>query len=150
MGGIEEGKSIQKQLQPSEDDPSYMKKLILEDFKDRTEKNLIFSFLTKASALDPMIEEESKEHLKEITQDDKKKPEFKPIVQKRKPGLDYESDDTIDSYAKKDAIKREVENYRAEPEPTVEEDILSWRLFNRVKYHNLARLARLVYGVKCV
>ena len=127
-----------------------MKKLILEDFKDRTEKNLIFSFLTKASALDPMIEEESKEHLKEITQDDKKKPEFKPIVQKRKPGLDYESDDTIDSYAKKDAIKREVENYRAEPEPTVEEDILSWRLFNRVKYHNLARLARLVYGVKCV
>ena len=125
-----------------------MKKLILEDFKDRTEKNLIFSFLTKASALDPMIEEESKEHLKEITQDDKKKPEFKPIVQKRKPGLDYESDDTIDSYAKKDAIKREVENYRAEPEPTVEEDILSWRLFNRVKYHNLARLARLVYGVK--
>ena len=127
-----------------------MKKLILEDFKDRTEKNLIFSFLTKASALDPMIEEESKEHLKEITQDDKKKPEFKPIVQKRKPGLDYESDDTIDSYAKKDAIKREVENYRAEPEPTVEEDILSWRLFNRVKYHNLARLARLVYGVNCV
>ena len=127
-----------------------MKKLILEDFKDRTEKNLIFSFLTKASALDLMIEEESKEHLKEITQDDKKKPEFKPIVQKRKPGLDYESDDTIDSYAKKDAIKREVENYRAEPEPTVEEDILSWRLFNRVKYHNLARLARLVYGVKCV
>ena len=150
MGGIEEGKSIQKQLQPSEDDPSYMKKLILEDFKDRTEKNLIFSFLTKASALDPMIEEESKEHLKEITQDDKKKPEFKPIVQKRKPGLDYESDDTIDSYAKKDAIKREVENYRAEPEPTVEEDILSWRLFNRVKYPNLARLARLVHGVKCV
>ena len=46
VGGIEEGKSIQKQLQPSEDDPSYMKKLILEDFKDRTEKNLIFSFLT--------------------------------------------------------------------------------------------------------
>ena len=150
MGGIEEGKSIQKQLQPSEDDPSYMKKLILEDFKDRTEKNLIFSFLTKASALDLMIEEESKEHLKEITQDDKKKPEFKPIVQKRKPGLDYESDDTIDSYAKKDAIKREVENYRAEPEPTVEEVILSWRLFNRVKYPNLARLARLVHGVKCV
>ena len=65
-----------------------MKKLILEDFKDRTEKNLIFSFLTKASALDPMIEEESKEHLKEITQDDKKKPESKQIIQKRKPGLD--------------------------------------------------------------
>ena len=80
MGGIEKGKSIQKQLQPSEDDPSYMKKLILEDFKDRTEKNLIFSFLTKASALDVMIEEESKEHLKEITQDDMKKPEFRPIV----------------------------------------------------------------------
>ena len=97
-----------------------------------------------------MIEEESKEHLQEITQDGKKKPEFKPIVQKRKPGLDYESDDKIDSYAKKDAIKREVENYRAEPEPTVEEDILSWRLFNRVKYPNLARLARLVHGVKCV
>ena len=37
-----------------------------------------------------LLEEEAKEHLKEIAQADKKKPEFEQIVQKRKPGLDYE------------------------------------------------------------
>ena len=167
-------KSIQKKLQPSEDDPSYianMKKLIMEDFKDRTKKILNFPFLAKASALDPrvrklkfvedkskrdkvskLLEEEAKEHLKEIAQADQKKPEFEQIVKKRKLGLDYdESDDTSDSDSEEDAIKCELENYRAEPEMSKdEEDIMSWWRFNRVNYPNLARLARLVQVVKCV
>ena len=99
-----------------------------------------------------LLEKEAKDHLKEIAQADKKKPEFEQIVKKRKLGLDYdESDDTSDSDSEEDAIKCELENYRAEPEMSKdEEDIMSWWRFNRVKYPNLARLARLVQVVKCV
>ena len=48
-------KSIQKKLQPSEDDPSYIANMRMEDFKDRTKKNLNFPFLAKASALVPRV-----------------------------------------------------------------------------------------------
>ena len=159
-------------LQPSENDTSYianMKRLILEDFMERTAKNVNYAFLIKASALDPRfkklkfvedkekrvlvfkkLEEEVEEHLKrEISKDAEKQADEdlkkdEPIEKKMMLGYEYdESDDEEVGDTAEVEVKREIEGYKAEPEvPKDEEDIMSWWRKNRIKYPNLARLAR--------
>ena len=123
-------KSIQKHLEISEDDPSYiinMKNIIRDDFKERTSQNLNFSFLMKATALDPRflklkvisekskremvfnkLIEEARENLRNIQEKDKSDVELS-VTKKRKLGLDWdESDEDEDDHDDKDIIKREV------------------------------------------
>ena len=146
-----------------------MKRLILEDFTERIAKNVNYAFLIKASALDPRfkrlkfvedktkrelvfknLKDEAEEHLKKEKDKDSEKQaegdlsEDAPIEKKRKLGYEYdESDDEDVSDSAEVEIKREVEGYQAEPEvPKDEEDIMSWWRKNRIKYPNLARLAR--------
>ena len=155
-------KSIQTHLMPSEDDPVYianMKKIILEDFKARVAKNLNFTFLIKATALDPRFKklrvldskaqrenifqqlmDEARENVTKVNVENKEK----PVEKKRKLGLDWiESSDSEDDDTEDDAIKREFESYRAESEISrEEEDIMMWWRTNKTLYPSLARLAR--------
>ena len=123
-------KLIQKHLEISEDDPSYiinMKNIIRDDFKERTSQNLNFSFLMKVTALDPRflklkvisekskremvfnkLIEEARENLRNIQEKDKSDVELS-VTKKRKLGLDWdESDEDEDDHDDKDIIKREV------------------------------------------
>ena len=165
-------KSIQKHLQPSENDTSYianMKRLILNDFVERTAKNVNYEFLIKASALDPrfkklkFVEDKAKrvlvfKKLEDEADEDKKKKdgakaaekvsegdltEDEHIEKKRKLGLEYDESEDEEADELEDVIKREIEGYKAEPDvPKDEEDIMSWWRENKIKYPNLARLAR--------
>ena len=155
-------KLIQTHLMPSEDDPVYianMKKIILEDFKARVAKNLNFTFLIKATALDPRFKklrvldskaqrenifqqlmDEARENVTKVNVENNEK----PVEKKRKLGLDWiESSDSEDDDTEDDAIKREFESYRAESEISrEEEDIMMWWRTNKTLYPSLARLAR--------
>ena len=134
-------KSIQSNLMPSEDDLVYianMKKIILEDFKARVAKNLNFTFLIKATSLDPRFKKlrvlnvkaerenifqqpmnEAREYVTKDNVDDKEQ----PVEKKRKLGLDWnESSDSEEEDAEDDAIKREIESYRAVSEISREEE----------------------------
>ena len=56
---------------------------------------------------------------------------------------DSDSEEETNDNRGKDEIAREVENYRAEPEMSKdEEDLLQWWRERRTRYPNLARLAR--------
>jgi hypothetical protein len=158
-------KSIQKHLSSWDDDPSYiiiMKKIVLDEFKERTELNLNFDFLIKATALDPRFLKlkvlsdktardrvferlgvEAREYL-EKEEDVQKVRLMEPLVKKRKMGLDWSESDSGESDEEdEDVIKQEIKSYRAESEISrEEEDILSWWRDRKAKYPNLARLAR--------
>ena len=155
MGVAGEGRAWQRRKQPgreqthllqSEDDPFYiahMKNIILEDFKARVAKNLNFTFLIKATALDPRFKKlrvlddkaqrenifqqrmvEARESVNKYNVEDKEK----PVEKKKKLGLDWrESSDSEEDDAEDDAIKREIESYRAVSEMSrEEEDITMW------------------------
>ena len=120
-----------------------MKNIILEDFKARVAKNLNFTFLIKATALDPRFKKlrvlddkaqrenifqqrmvEARESVNKDNVEDKEK----PVEKKKKPGLDWrQSSDSEEDDAEDDAIKREIESYRAVSEMSrEEEDITMW------------------------
>ena len=108
--------------------------------EDKTKRELVFK----------KLKDEAEEHLKKEKDKDSEKQaegdlsEDAPIEKKRKLGYEYdESDDEDVSDSAEVEIKREVEGYQAEPEvPKDKEDIMSWWRKNRIKYPNLARLAR--------
>lgn len=99
-----------------------------------------------------MLEEEARSHL--VQEKERcaaettlgKRIEAPPAVKKRKLLLDWEDSDSeeeTNDNRGKDEIAREVENYRAEPEMSKdEEDLLQWWRERRTRYPNLARLAR--------
>ena len=101
-----------------------------------------------------MLEEEARSHLVQEKEQGARSTETNlgrnseapPAVKQRKLMLDWENSDSeeemVDS-GSKDEIAREIENYRAEPEMSKdEEDILKWWRERRTRYPNLARLAR--------
>jgi hypothetical protein len=160
-------KSIKKHLSSCDDDPFYiisMKLIVLDDFKDRTQLNLNFDFLMRATALDPRflklkfltdktardrvferLGDEAREYL-DRAEDVEKVRLIEPLVKKRKMGLDWSESDSGESEEEDevlDVIKQEIKSYRAETEISrEEEDILSWWRDRKAKYPNLARLAR--------
>ena len=159
-------KSLQKHLEPCDDDPTYiakMKALILEDFKARVEKYINIQFLLKATALDPRFkklklveDKEGREKVfslllsearRNLDRSNNNDPEAEgeehlQPEKKRKIGLDFAESDS-EGEEDKDALQREWDNYRAAPVVSRdEEDILGWWRSNRRLYPNLARLAR--------
>ena len=124
-------KTIQMNLQPDEDDKPYiarLKAIILKDFIERTAKNVNFSFLLKATALDPRykklkvvdkkekrdtvfqsLAEEARKHLEVPKDTTRVNEEQEQIMKKRKLGLAWnESEDESEDEGDGDVIKREV------------------------------------------
>ena len=121
-------KTIQMNLKPDEDDKPYiarMKAVILKDFLERTAKNVNFSFLLKATALDPRykklkvvekkekrdtvfqsLADEARKHIvdSKVTTEGVKE---EPIQKKRKVPLAWDESDEEDE-GDEDVIKREV------------------------------------------
>ena len=160
-------KSIRHQMRPDENDPSYiatLKSLILEDFVARTKKNLNYSLLVKATALDPRFknmkvikEKEKRNDVYDELLEEMKSVKLKPREEenndipnqskKRKLMIEFsdsESDNERDfevgeSY---DEVKAEIESYKREELLSQDDDPLQWWSKKKDKYPLLANLAK--------
>ena len=152
-------------LKPDSEDPVYMvnmKKIMLDDLKERVADNLNGKFLLKATALDPRfknlkmvetktgregifteIESELREHSKETedTNHTKKTDKDETDCKKRKYCLDFDESDEV-NIEDGDCVKKELDTYRKEAVPGRDEDPLAWWRSRKAEYPNLVRLVR--------